>query len=104
MTRGQVEMYVYEVQCHPVSKAGIPVPNETGRSIRTERIAAASQRIAEQIAAERNKGWIVVETIRLDGVKPPKSPRKPHQRKPKAADLAALGLRPASTLLGKDPL
>ncbi len=100
MARGQIELYVYEVQCHPVSKAGIPVPNESGNAIRTERITAATQRIAEQIAGQRNKGWIVVETTRLDGVRPPKPPRRPRQRKP---DLAALGLVTAASLLGKDP-
>jgi hypothetical protein len=94
----QIELYVYEVLCHPVSKAGVPVPNETGRSIRTERIAAPSQHIAEQMAAQRNKGWIIVETIRLDGVKPPKAPRAPRRRK---VDLSSLPITTGAALLAK---
>lgn len=100
MARGQIELRMYEVRCHPCSKAGVPVPNETGNSIRTERIAAASQAIAEQMAASRNRGWIVVETLRLDGVPVPKVPRKPRQRK---TNLAALGLVTAASLQRKDP-
>lgn len=90
------ELRVYEVRCHPVSRGGVPVPNETGNSIRTEVVAAGSQSAAERIAAERNKGWIVVETTRLEGVKPPRAPRKPRQRK---SDLAALGIVTAASIL-----
>lgn len=101
MARGQIELYVYEVRVHPTSRNGVPVPNETGNSIRTERVTAHRQDVAEKIAQAR-VGGIVVETTRLDGIKPPKLPRKACQRKPKTSDLAALGLVTAASLLGKD--
>ena len=92
----QIEMRMYEVRCHPCSKAGVPVPNETGNSIRTEIIAAPTQAEAEKRAAARNRGWIVVETLRLDDVKPPAPPRKKRQPKPR---LESLGLVTAASLL-----
>jgi len=85
---------------HPTDRYGCPVPMPSGDLPSTD--VAASDREEAAAKAFRAVRAPIVETQRLDGVSPPKPPRKPRQRKPKAIDLAALGLRPASSLLSKE--
>lgn len=98
MTRGQqIEQHLFECRYHPSSLAGVPIPNETG-NLPSVQIAARTQAEAEK-RAHLQVGHAIVETLRLDGLTPPKPPRKPRQRKPV---LAALGLVTAASLLKKE--
>lgn len=95
--RGQVEQRLFECRYHPASRAGVPIPNETG-NLPSIQIAARTQAEAEKRAYLR-VGHAIVETLRLDSLSPPKPPRKPRQRKPV---LASLGLVTAASLLKKE--
>lgn len=97
MKSGQIELRMFECRYHPASRSGVPIPNETG-NLPSVQIAARSQAEAEKRAFAR-VGHAIVETLRLDDIKPPKAPRKPRQHKP---NLAALGLVTAASLLKKD--
>lgn len=97
MPRGQIELRMFECRYHPASRAGVPIPNETG-NLPSVQIAARTQAEAEK-RAQAQVGHTIVETLRLDGIPPPKPSRKPRQRKPQ---LASLGLVSAASLLKKE--
>lgn len=85
---------------HPTDRYGNPVPMPSG-DLPSIDVAASSRDEAESKAFSAVR-MPITETQRLDGVPAPKPPRKRREAKPKAADLAALGLRPASSLLPKE--
>ena len=95
--RGQIEQRWFECRYHPASLSGVPIPNETG-NLPSIQIAARTQAEAEK-RAHAQVGHAIVETIRLDDLKPPKPPRKPRQRK---SVLASLGLVTAASLLERN--
>lgn len=94
------EVLMFRCYYHPTDRYGFPVPMPSGDLPSVD--VAAGDREEAAAKAFRAVRAPITETQRLDGVKPPKPPRAPRQRKPKAADLAALGLVPASSLLRKD--
>jgi len=94
------EQLMFRCYYHPADRYGNPVPMPSGNLPSIE--VAAGDREEAASKAFRQIRAPIVETERLDGVPVPKAPRKPRQSKPKAVDLAALGLRPASSLLPKE--
>lgn len=94
------EQLMFRCVYHPADKYGNPVPMPSGDLPSID--VAASTREEAASKAFRSVRAPIVETQRLDGIPVPKPPRAPRQRKPKPADLAALGLRPAASLLAKD--
>lgn len=94
------EVLMFRCFYHPTDRFGCPVPMPSGDLPSTD--VSACDREEAAAKAFRAVRAPIVETQRLDGVAPPKAPRKPRQRKVTAVDLAALGLKPAASLLGKD--
>jgi hypothetical protein len=83
---------------HPTDRFGFPVPMPAGDLPSTD--VAASDREEAAAKAFRAVRAPIVETQRLDGVAPPKTPRK--RRAPKPKSPAELGLVTAASLLPKE--
>jgi hypothetical protein len=94
------ELLMFRCYYHPADRYGNPVPMPSGDLPSVD--VAASDREEAASKAHRAVKAPIVETQRLDGVPVPKTPRKPRQRKVTAVDLAALGLKPAASLLPKE--
>jgi hypothetical protein len=93
------EQLMFRCFYHPTDRYGNPVPMPSGDLPSVD--VCASDREEAASKAFRAVKAPITETQRLDGVKPPKVPRAQRRRKPQPVDLAALGLRPASSLLPK---
>lgn len=94
------EQLMFRCFYHPTDRFGNPVPMPSGDLPSVD--VAAGDREEAASKAHRAVKAPIVETQRMDGVPVPKTPRTARQRKPKPAELAALGVRPASTLLAKE--
>jgi hypothetical protein len=88
----------FECTYHPCSRAGAPIPNESGELPCV--IVDAVDAKAAAVLAHKQIGFPIVETTRVaEDIAPPKKPRAKRQPKARAADLAALGLTTAAALL-----
>jgi hypothetical protein len=87
----------FECFFHPRSRAGVPIPNESGELPSV--IVDAADSKAAAAAAKKQVGHPITETVRIaeDVAAPPKS-RKPRAKKQAALDLAALGVTTADKL------
>lgn len=94
------ELLMFRCFYHPTDRFGNPVPMPSG-DLPSIDVAAADREEAASRAHRAVKAPIT-ETQRMDGVPVPKTPRARRQRKPTAVDLAALGLRPAASLVPKE--
>jgi hypothetical protein len=94
------ELLMFRCFYHPTDRYGSPVPMPSG-DLPSIDVAASSRDEAESKAFSAVR-MPITETQRLDGIPVPKAPRKPRQRKVTAVDLAALGLKPAASLLPKE--
>jgi hypothetical protein len=92
------EVLMFRCYYHPTDRYGCPVPMPSGDLPSTD--VAASDREEAAAKAFRAVRAPIVETQRLDGIEPPKVPRK--RRTPKPKSLAELGLVSASSLLSKE--